>query len=165
MTKVFAIAAVLGFAALSCRADDDASTPLPAAAAAAANAPTPTLIAEPAWSPRPARPRAVPPPASPAATVAARQDPAVKFDAEGKWDLAGYNNDEVIYTIFITNHDSRVIRCAVELKGFYVEDGAKHGVSDRQSSTVFPEQRVQAGNWQGMDQKSGATYSVKCHST
>jgi len=165
MTNVFAITAVLGFAAFSCRADDNVSTPLPAAATAAANAPTPTLIAEPAWSPRAPRPRAVPPPASPIATVAVTQDSAVKFDAEGKWDLAGYNNDEVIYTIFITNHDSRVIRCAVELNGFYFEDGEKHSVSDRQSSTVFPEQRVQAGNWQGMDQKSGATYSVKCHST
>jgi hypothetical protein len=165
MTQLFAIAAVLGFAAFSCKADDDASTALPAAATVSPNAPTPKLIAEPAWSPRPPRPRAVPPPASPAVAAAPTQDSAVKFDAEGKWDLAGYNNDEVIYTIFITNHDPRVIRCAVELKGFYFEDGEKHSVSDRQSSTVFPEQRVQAGNWQGMDEKSGATYSVKCHST
>jgi len=105
----------------------------------------------------------VPPPPGPAAALPSAQDAAVKYEAEGKWDLAGYNNDEVIYTIFITNHDPRIIRCAVELKGFYYEDGEKHSVSDRQSSTVFPEQRVQAGNWQGMDEKSGATYSVKCH--
>jgi hypothetical protein len=165
MTRLIVIAGLLGFTALSCRADDDVSTPLPAAATAAAPAPAPTLIAEPAWSPRPPRPRAVPPPPSLTAAAPAAQDSAVKYEAEGKWDLAGYNNDEVIYTIFITNHDPRIIRCAVELKGFYYEDGEKHSVSDRQSSTVFPDQRVQAGNWQGMDEKSGATYSVKCHST
>jgi hypothetical protein len=163
MTRVLLIAGVLGLAALSCRADDDVSTPLPAAATAAVPAPPSKLIAEPAWSPRPARPRAVPPPPNLAAAGTASQDSAVKFEAEGKWDLAGYNNDEVIYTIFITNRDPRIIRCAVELKGFYYEDGEKRSVSDRQSSTVFPEQRVQAGNWQGMDEKSGATYAVKCH--
>jgi hypothetical protein len=166
MTRALVVFAVLGFAALSCQADDDVSTPLPAAAIATAAPPPPTpkLTAEPAWSPRPPRPRAVPPTTTnPTQPAPAGQDATVKYEAEGKWDLAGYNNDEVIYTIFITSHDPRIIRCAVELRGFYYEDGEKHDVSDRQSSTVFPEQRVQAGNWQGMDKKSGATYAVKCH--
>jgi hypothetical protein len=169
MAKALIVFVVLGFMAQATRADDDvAATPLPAAATAARAAPPPTpkLIAEPAWSPKPPRARAIPPtittPTQPALTS---QDAPVKYEAEGKWDLAGYNNDEVIYTIFITSHDPRIIRCAIELKGFYYEDGEKHDVSDRQSSTVFPDQRVQAGNWQGMDQKSGATYAVKCHAT
>jgi hypothetical protein len=71
----------------------------------------------------------------------------------------------VIYTIFIESHDPRIIRCIIQLSGFYYENGEKHAVSDRQSDTVFPAQRVQAGNWQGMDKDSGATYSVKCHPT
>ncbi len=132
---------------------------------AATPAPTPVLVPEPAFSPRPARPH----PVAPATTVAAaaqppsdRQEPA-KFSSDAKWDLAGYNNDEVIYTIFITNHDSRIIRCSTELKGFYYEGADKIPIADRQSTTVFPDQRVQAGNWQGMDEKSGATYAVKCH--
>jgi hypothetical protein len=165
MTRALVVFAVLSFAAFGCRADDAVvSTPLPATATVASPPPTPKLIAEPAWSPRPPRPRAVPPtPTMPTQPSPPGQDAAVKYEAEGKWDLAGYNNDEVIYTLFITSHDPRIIRCAVELKGFYYEDGEKHDVSDRQSSTVFPDQRVQAGNWQGMDQKSGATYAVKCH--
>jgi hypothetical protein len=87
----------------------------------------------------------------------------VKFSSEGKWGLAGYNNNEVIYTILVTNHDFRIIRCSLEMQGFYFENGKKLTVSDRQSTTVFPEQEVQAGNWAGMDQPSGATYTVKCH--
>ena len=151
----------LSLAAIGCVADDDTtSVPLPAAAAAAPAPPVPTLVPEPAWSPRPPRPR----PTMAAAPTAPTADNAkpVQFSSEGKWDLAGYNNDEVIYTIFITSHDPRIIRCTTELKGFYYENGKKLSVADRQSSTVFPEQRVQAGNWQGMDEKSGATFSVKC---
>lgn len=86
----------------------------------------------------------------------------VKFAAEAQWDLAGYNNDEVVYTISIANQDVQPIRCVTELRGFYFQDGEKHSVADRQSVTILPQQRVQAGNWQGMDKDSGAAYSVKC---
>jgi hypothetical protein len=167
MTRTLIVFLALGLMAVGSRADDDvAATPLPAAATGAAVTPPPPLklIAEPAWSPKPPRARAIPPTlTTPIQPAPANQDATVKYEAEGKWDLAGYNNDEVIYTIFITSHDPRIIRCAVELKGFYYEDGEKHDVSDRQSGTVFPDQRVQLGNWQGMDRKSGATYAVKCH--
>lgn len=163
------ILCILGFAAWVCRADDDSQTaPLPAQATTGATAPVPKLVPEPAWSPRPRRAPAVPPPSTLAAasvnTSETAGEPAkpVEFASEAKWDLAGYNNDEIIYTIFITSHDPRIIRCVTQLSGSYYENGEKHSVSDRQSTTVFPDQRVQAGNWQGMDQKSGATYSVKC---
>ena len=117
----------------------------------------------PAWSPRPRRAAPVPPPA--ASSNAASSTQPVQFSSEAKWDLAGYNNDEVIYTIFITSRDPRIIRCTAVLTGFFYENGEKHSVSDRQSTTVFPQQRVQAGNWQGMDKESGVNYSVKCRPT
>jgi hypothetical protein len=141
----------LGLASGVCLADPDASS-APSAASATAPLHIPAHVQ---------RPRAVPPPPS-AQPVAADQSPAL-FTSEEKWALAGYNNNEVIYTIIITNHDSRIIRCNTELQGFYYENGKKVGISDRQSSTVFPAQNAQAGNWIGMDQKSGSTYSVKCH--
>jgi hypothetical protein len=89
--------------------------------------------------------------------------PPARFTAEAKWDTAGYNNDEIVYTIIVTSHDSRVIRCTTSLQGSYYENGQKQSVSDRQLSTVFPDQQAQVGNWMGMDQQSGATYSVHCH--
>jgi hypothetical protein len=175
------IVCLLGIATC-CRADNDpprvasatggaAAAAVPAALATAApTAPAVSasmLVPEPAWSPRPPRAQATAPvsPTAPATISSDRSatDSSVDFTSEGTWDLAGYNNDEIIYTIFITNHDSRIIRCTTELKGFYFEDGEKHSVSDRQSTTVFPQQRTQAGNWQGMDKSSGATYAVKCH--
>ena len=88
---------------------------------------------------------------------------SVRYVTEAKWAVAGYNNEEIVYTILITNQDSRILRCITELKGAYYENGKKFDIADRQSSTVFPDQQVQVGNWLGMDQKSGATYSVKCH--
>ena len=135
----------------------------------AAPATNPLLVPEPAWSPRPQRARAVAPatPSTPAtqsgASASTSATEPAQFASEAKWDLAGYNNDEVIYTIFITSQDPRIIRCTAVLNGFFYENGAKHSVSDRQSTTVFPQQRVQAGNWQGMDKQSGVNYSVKCH--
>jgi hypothetical protein len=84
------------------------------------------------------------------------------FHAEEKWSLAGYNNNEPIYTILVTSHDARIIRCTADLKGTYIENGEKLSIADRQTTTVFPNQQVQIGNWSGMDQQSGATYSVKC---
>jgi hypothetical protein len=86
-----------------------------------------------------------------------------QFTTEAKWETAGYNNDEIVYTIVVTSHDPRVIRCTTSLQGSYYENGQKQSVSDRQLSTVFPDQQVQVGNWMGMDQQSGATYSVHCH--
>ena len=118
---------------------------------------------------RAARPRQVLPaaPASaPDATTAdkaATDDNAPKFTSEAKWELAGYNNDEVVYTIFVTSQDARIIRCTTEVKGFYFENGAKLTISDRQITTVFPNQPTRVGYWMDMDQPSGASYSVKCH--
>jgi hypothetical protein len=89
--------------------------------------------------------------------------PVAKFTTDAKWETAGYNNDEIVYTILVTSHDSRIIRCTTSLQGSYYENGQKQTVSDRQLSTVFPDQQVQVGNWMGMDQQSGATYSVHCH--
>jgi hypothetical protein len=89
--------------------------------------------------------------------------PAAKFTTDAKWETAGYNNDEIVYTILVMSHDSRIIRCTTSLQGSYFENGQKQTVSDRQLSTVFPDQQVQVGNWMGMDQQSGATYSVHCH--
>ena len=94
---------------------------------------------------------------------AADGKPAAKFTTDAKWETAGYNNDEIVYTILVTSHDSRIIRCTTSLQGSYYENGQKQTVSDRQLSTVFPDQQVQVGNWMGMDQQSGATYSVHCH--
>ena len=88
---------------------------------------------------------------------------AAKFTTDAKWETAGYNNDEIVYTILVTSHDSRIIRCTTSLQGSYYENGQKQTVSDRQMSTVFPNQQVQVGNWMGMDQQSGATYAVHCH--
>ncbi len=97
---------------------------------------------------------------APAATDA---KPAAQFTTDAKWETAGYNNDEIVYTILVTSHDSRIIRCTTSLQGSYYENGQKQTVSDRQSSTVLPDQQVQVGNWMGMDPQSGATYSVQCH--
>ncbi len=107
--------------------------------------------------------------AAPAANTAAADDKAAsaadgpKFTSEAKWLLAGYSNNEVVYTIFVTNQDPRIIRCTTEVKGTYFENGQKMSVSDRQITTVFPNQPTQVGNWMDLDEKSGATYSVKCH--
>jgi len=162
MLRHLMILALLGCAALACRADDDSQTkPLPAPKGIV-SPPTPVLVPKPEWSPRPPRAPAVPPKLTEIPQPAEGDHPA-QFSSEGKWDLAGYNNDEVIYTIFIESHDPRILRCVIQLSGFYYENGEKHTVIDRQSDTVFPSQRVQAGNWQGMDKDSGATYSVKCH--
>jgi hypothetical protein len=141
----------LGLATSACLADADGPR-VPGAADTPAATQIPAHVQ---------RPRAVPPaPSNPPA--AADQSPAL-FTSEEKWALAGYNNDEVIYTIIITSHDSRIIRCSTELQGSYYENGKKVGISDRQGTTVFPAQNAQAGNWIGLDRKSGSTYSVKCH--
>jgi hypothetical protein len=132
-------------------ADDAAQTPAAPIAIPASAAPT-------------ARPRQ----AAPAPARSAPGDPppaaeAPKFVSEAKWGLAGYNNNEIYYTVFVTNQDTRIIRCITEISGYYLENGHKLGISDRQLTTVFPNQPTQVGIWMDMDKDSGATYAVKCH--
>ena len=98
----------------------------------------------------------------PAAQGQGGPEPA-KFTTEAHWETAGYNNQEVVYTILINSQDSRIIHCSTELHGFYLEKGQKVGISDRQNSTIFPGLQGKAGNWLGMDPDSGATYKVNCH--
>ncbi len=87
---------------------------------------------------------------------------AVRFAADARWEIAGYNNEEIVYTILVTNQDKRIIRCTTQIKGWYYENGQKLGIEDRQLTTILPDQQTQVGNWMGMDEKSGASYSVKC---
>jgi hypothetical protein len=86
-----------------------------------------------------------------------------KYGVDASWVIAGYNDDEVIYSIIISNEDSRIIRCNTLLSGFYLDNGTKHAISDRQGVTIFPGKQSSAGRWVGMDQASGATYKVTCH--
>jgi len=118
------------------------------------------------------RPRAVPvgsahaesadDPPPPAASEVAQTGAPAKFSTTDKWLLAGYNNNELVYTIIVTNEDTRIIHCTALMHGWYYENGVKRPISDRQATTVFPNQPTQIGNWMDMDQQSGATYSVKC---
>jgi len=145
-------------------ADAPAQTP-PPKSPALASAPMPAnAIAAPTPATRPRQ-------AAPIATAASEMSPdqtsaeknAPKFISEAKWLLAGYNNNEVVYTILVTNQDSRTIRCTTQVQGFYLQNGQKTSISDRQITTVFPNEPTQVGNWMDLDQPSGATYSVKCH--
>ena len=61
-----------------------------------------------------------------------------------------------------TNLDPRIIRCSTLLNGYYLENGSRHSVSDRQGVTIFPGKQQSAGRWVGMDQTAGATYKVAC---
>ena len=87
---------------------------------------------------------------------------APKVTTEAKWILAGYNNNEIVYTIIVTSQDSRIIRCTTDMQGFYFDNGTKETISDRQVTTILPNQPTQVGNWMDMDEKSGATYQVRC---
>jgi hypothetical protein len=86
-----------------------------------------------------------------------------QYGVDASWVIAGYNDDEVIYSIIITNQDPRIIRCNTLLSGSYLENGTRHAVSDRQGVTIFPGKQQSAGRWVGMDQTAGATYKVTCH--
>ena len=167
---------------VSGRAEDEPATGVPAPVTQSSG-----IVPMPAASlPAPGRPRGTAPgkaaSAAPAASASATQrtpalpkpmakdsstgtDPnaAAGFTTEEKWGMAGYNNNEPIYTILITSHDPRIIRCTADLKGTYIENGEKLAVTDRQTTTVFPNTQVQVGNWSGMDQQFGAVYAVKCH--
>ena len=79
-----------------------------------------------------------------------------------RWEHAGYNQDEIVYTVFITNHEPNILRCRTEIHGFYFNNGQKGEISDVQVSTVFPDKQVQAGIWSGLDEAAGATYKVSC---
>jgi hypothetical protein len=138
---------------------DDAQSPVPDATTAAQRAARPRQVAAGTRSTNLA-----PAPAPAAATGPTGPTPGdPKFASEAKWVLAGYNSDEIVYTVFVTNEDPRIIRCTTEVKGFYFENGTKLSISDRQITTVFPNQPTRVGYWMDMDQQSGATYSVKCH--
>ena len=142
---------------------DDAQSPVPDATTAAQRAARPRQVAAGTRSTdlAPAPASAPTPAAATAPTSPTPGDP--KFASEAKWVLAGYNSDEIVYTVFVTNEDPRIIRCTTEVKGFYFENGTKLSISDRQITTVFPNQPTRVGYWMDMDQQSGATYSVKCH--
>jgi hypothetical protein len=123
----------------------------------AAGDPTPQNVPRP----RQATPADVPTPPAAQADRAAPAD-APKFVSEAKWLLAGYNNNEIVYTILVTNQDLTILRCTTQMQGYYFENGQKLTIADRQVTTVFPNQSTQVGNWMDMDQSSGATYSVTC---
>jgi hypothetical protein len=142
---------------------DDAQSPVPDATTAAQRAARPRQVAAGTRSTDLA-PAPAPAPTPAAATAPTSPTPGdPKFASEAKWVLAGYNSDEIVYTVFVTNEDPRIIRCTTEVKGFYFENGTKLSISDRQITTVFPNQPTRVGYWMDMDQQSGATYSVKCH--
>jgi hypothetical protein len=148
MKRLIVTAFFLGSIAV-CAADDKATD---AAAALAAQ--------------RAARPRQAAP-VAPAAPPGAAGDPAAvadapKFISEALWIMAGYNSNEPVYSILVTNQDSRILRCTTEMQGFYFENGEKQSISDRQVTTVMPNEQTKVGNWMDMDQNSGATYTVKC---
>ena len=88
-----------------------------------------------------------------------------KYSVDASWVIAGYNDNEVIYSIIITNQDPRIIRCTTLLSGYYLDNGTKHAIADRQGVTIFPGKQSSAGRWVGMDQASGATYKVTCRAT
>jgi hypothetical protein len=87
-----------------------------------------------------------------------------QYSVTASWVIAGYNDNEVIYSIVIANEDPNVIRCTTLLNGYYIDNGSRHEVSDRQSVTLFPGKQSSAGTWVGLDQAAGATYKVTCRS-
>ena len=96
------------------------------------------------------------------ATVGTVSTSGPQFASLDRWEHAGYNQDEIVYTVFITNHEPNILRCRTEIHGFYFNNGQKGEISDVQVSTVFPDKQVQAGIWSGLDEASGATYKVSC---
>ena len=121
----------------------------------------PRLSASAAPADAPIRP-IEPGPGDTAAATPGEAAATAKFASDAKWEIAGYNNEEIVYSILVTNQDTRILHCSAELHGFYFENGEKRSISDRQSTTVFPGKQVNVGHWMGMDQKSGATYKVSC---
>lgn len=157
LATVLMLATVTGLADESSTVAADAATPTSSAGPAVPVADPRTVVAS-----RPTRFTGPPPTAVDPTTAPDDGRAPAQFETNARWEIAGYNNEEIIYIILITNHDNRVLRCSTLLKGYYFEKGEKRTVSDRQISTVLPNQQVQAGNWLGMDKDSGATYDTKC---
>jgi hypothetical protein len=135
------------------RAEPDDPLPTPrAATATATTATTVVAVASPATAAATSTPTPVP----------ATAPSTSHFASEDRWEHAGYNLDEIVYTVFITNHEPNILRCRTEVHGFYFNNGQKGEISDVQVSTVFPDKQVQAGIWSGLDEPSGATYKVSC---
>jgi hypothetical protein len=112
-------------------------------------------------------------PASPASAASTASTPSTAassgasavtahFTSSGAWEHAGYNSDEIVYSVFIESQDDRILRCRTHMQGYFVNGGKKVRIEDQQLSTVFPRQRVQAGIWMDMDEASGAVYQVRC---
>jgi hypothetical protein len=137
------VGATSALALCVCAAADDISSSAPAAAAATGSGPVPIRRIE-----------------DTAQTAGGAGEP--KYSVDASWVIAGYNDDEVIYSIIITNQDASIIRCSTMLSGSYVDNGVRHSVSDRQGVTIFPGKQQSAGRWVGMDQTAGATYKVTC---
>jgi hypothetical protein len=87
---------------------------------------------------------------------------AARFTTESQWEVAGYNSEEIIYTITISSQDSRILRCRTQMQGHYLDKGKLVEIADQQTSTVFPDQQVRVGNWTGLDEKAGANFTVRC---
>jgi hypothetical protein len=152
--------------AVACAADETTAAVPPAVNRALPDSITSKLAA---------RPRQITP-AAPASSAASDADAVAgpnagssaspaRFSAEDKWLTAGYNNDEIVYTVVVTSQDSRILHCSADVQGFYLEQGKKLTITDRQTLIVFPNQPTQIGNWMDLDQASGASYSVKCRPT
>ncbi|HEX4676175.1 MAG TPA: hypothetical protein VH209_12650 [Steroidobacteraceae bacterium] len=161
------------------RAEPDDPAPAPPRATLTAAAATPATVtaaaATPATAVAPVAPAAPAAPAAPLAsapgaagsTTTAATSPSTapstsQFASQDRWEHAGYNQDEIVYTVFITNHEPNILRCRTEIHGFYFNNGQKGEISDVQVSTVFPDKQVQAGIWSGLDEAAGATYKVSC---
>jgi hypothetical protein len=156
---------ILSAGAMSCAADDALTPPAPPPAPSATSAQSRAMPAMPGGvlATRPRQAVEAPPPSAATATAAsADSTEPVKFSSEAKWLTAGYNNNEIVYTVEVTNQDSRILRCTTEVKGSFFEQGKKLDISDRQMTTVFPHQPTRVGSWMDMDQPSGASYTVKC---
>jgi hypothetical protein len=151
--KIAAALMLVSVTALSV-AEDGAPTPAPRSPAGTAPASSGASASAPIA-------RIDPPPDAKAGGAENGQD-TVRFTTDAKWEVAGYNNEEIVFTIFIKSADTRIIRCTTQIRGSYFENGKKLSIEDRQLTTIFPAQQAQVGNWLGMDEKSGATYSVKC---
>ena len=126
--------------------------------------PVPALPRATVTAAAPAAPStSAPGPARTGSTIAAATAPSTtQFASQDRWEHAGYNQDEIVYTVFITSHEPNILRCRTEIHGFYFNNGQKGEISDVQVSTVFPDKQVQAGIWSGLDEASGATYKVSC---
>ena len=162
LAKSVSIIGCLGVAFLSvqARADNDTATP-PAAAVAVPPTPGP---ASASTSGAAAATGAVPIRHVVATGQTSGGPDEPQYGVESSWVIAGYNDNEVIYSIIITNKAATVIRCTTLLSGWYLDKGARHAVSDRQSVTLFPGKQSSAGTWVGLDQASGANYKVRCRS-